>query len=438
LLDIEEPTALDAALLTAGDQRRGLASVPLSFGAAAASRAVAVADFDNDQALDTVVANGPGVSSTVFRGDGNGVMTELATLGSAASDDRAVAVADLNGDGYVDIVVASANGNTLYLNQNGTAFTAAALPARSGAGAVSVVLADVVGSTLADVIFVYGNGPVVRHENLGGTVGAAVTIDTGPAAAAASADFNGDGRADLVLARATAGPTGLPSNPIYLNDGAGGFIAGGTLGATATTAVLTGDIDGDSVSDIVAINAGGAHALFLGDGNGNFTLHSRLLVSRGATGGAIAPIGRAQRADLVLVGPEAVHVFFNDGRGNLGLGDTARPVIQLNGAPEISMEVGTAYTDPGATATDDIDGVLTPTVAIPVDPAVIGTFTVTYTAIDSAGNAAVPVTRTVRVTALAAQGGGGGGAAQLSIIVLLLVALAAHRAVTSTRSSAPR
>jgi hypothetical protein len=437
LLNIEEPAALDAALVTAGDQRRGLASVPLSFGAEAASHAVAVADFDNDQALDAVVANGPSVSSTVFRGDGNGVMTELATLGSAARDDRAVAVADLNGDGYVDIVVASANGNTLYLNQNGTAFTAAALPARGGAGAAAVVLADVVGSTLADVIFVYGNGPVVRHENLGGgTFGAAVTIDTGPAAAAASADFNGDGRADLVLARATAGPTGLPSNPVYLNDGVGSFIAAAALGATATTAVLTGDVDGDGVSDIVAINAGGAHALFLGDGNGNFTRHSRLLVSRGASGGAIAPIGRGQRADVVLVGPEAVHVFFNDGRGNLGLGDTARPVIQLNGAQEISMELGTAYTDPGATATDDIDGALTPTVAIPVDPAVIGTYTVTYTAIDSAGNAAVPVTRTVHVTALAALGGGGGGAAQLSVIVLLLVALAARRAGRAMRRTA--
>jgi hypothetical protein len=84
------------------------------------------------------------------------------------------------------------------------------------------------------------------------------------------------------------------------------------------------------------------------------------------------------------------------------------------------MEVGGTYSDAGATATDDVDGALTPTVTNPVDPAVIGTYTVTYAAVDSAGNAAVPVTRTVHINARAAQGGGGGAADSWLLLVLTL------------------
>lgn len=424
LLDIENPAALNPALAQSGALRRGLASLPLSFGSGTVGADVALADFDNDQDLDVVVANGAGTASAAFRNDGKAVLTQLAALGDAARVDRAVATGDLTGDGFADVVIASANANTLYTNQNGSAFAASALPSSGGVGAVDIVLVDVVGSALPDLIFVYPNAPgAVRYENLGaGRFGAAVTIDAGLVSGAASADFNRDGRADLVLARAVVPQPGVPANPVYLNNNSGGFVAVGVLGATPTSAVLAADVDGDGASDVVSINATGAHQVFLGDGNGNFRLHPRVLVSRAATRGALAPIGRSKRADLVLAGPDAVHVFFNDGRGNLGLGDASRPVIQLNGVPDVSIEVGAAYSDQGATVSDDVDGALTPTMTNGVNPAVIGTYTVGFAAMDSAGNAAVPVTRTVRVTASAAEGGGG-GASETSFLLLLCTAL---------------
>jgi glycolate oxidase len=76
---------------------------------------------------------------------------------------------------------------------------------------------------------------------------------------------------------------------------------------------------------------------------------------------------------------------------------------------------------------DDVDGPVTPTVTNPVDVDVIGTYTVTYGATDKAGNAAVPVTRTVTINAKQGQGGGGGGAAGLPSVVPLLVALLLER-----------
>jgi hypothetical protein len=261
----------------------------------------------------------------------------------------------------------------------------------------------------------------VLYENLGGSFAAPVIIDAGPTSAVASGDFNGDGAIDLVFGRAAPAASGLPSNPVYLNNGGGDFVSVETLGATATLDVLTADIDADGTVDIVSINATGAHQVFVGNGDGDFSQRASLFVSRGAQRGAVAAIGRLQGNDVVVAGASGLEVFFNDGRGNLGLGDTDPPVIELLGEPEVDMEVGGDYADPGAMATDDFDGTLTPVSDGQVDAAVVGSYTITYRAVDSAGNAAVPVTRTVHVAAREADGGGGGATGWLALTVLLLL-----------------
>ncbi len=77
--------------------------------------------------------------------------------------------------------------------------------------------------------------------------------------------------------------------------------------------------------------------------------------------------------------------------------DTTAPVITLNGAAQISIIKGQSFTDPGATATDDRDGTLTVVTSGSVDTSKAGTYTITYTATDNAGNSASK-TRTVIVT----------------------------------------
>ncbi|MDT0594580.1 immunoglobulin-like domain-containing protein [Glaciecola petra] len=77
--------------------------------------------------------------------------------------------------------------------------------------------------------------------------------------------------------------------------------------------------------------------------------------------------------------------------------DTTPPVITLSGDASITITVGEAFTDPGATATDNIDGTVAVTVDTPNLDAV-GTYTVTYTATDAANNQAT-ATRTVIVEA---------------------------------------
>lgn len=115
--------------------------------------------------------------------------------------------------------------------------------------------------------------------------------------------------------------------------------------------------------------------------------------------------------------------------------DTTAPTLALRGAARVTLTVNSPYADEGATATDSTDGDLTSRIVVenPVNTALLGTFTITYSVSDRAGNAATPVTRTVTVEPQAATGGGGGGAVGLEIVLALLFA------VWCTRSSrAPR
>jgi len=76
--------------------------------------------------------------------------------------------------------------------------------------------------------------------------------------------------------------------------------------------------------------------------------------------------------------------------------DTTPPVITLNGANPLNLKVGEIYTDPRATATDDVDGDLDVTITGSVNRNTSGTYIITYFATDLAGNSAIKK-RTVNV-----------------------------------------
>ncbi len=83
--------------------------------------------------------------------------------------------------------------------------------------------------------------------------------------------------------------------------------------------------------------------------------------------------------------------------------DTTAPVITLVGNATFNLNVGDAYTEQGATATDNIDGDISANIVIAgdvVDTNTAGTYVATYNVSDAAGNAATQVDRTVNVTSL--------------------------------------
>jgi hypothetical protein len=89
--------------------------------------------------------------------------------------------------------------------------------------------------------------------------------------------------------------------------------------------------------------------------------------------------------------------------------DTTPPVITVLGTNPLSLTVGTAYTEAGATCVDNKDPSCTVVTTGTVNTAAIGTYTITYTATDAAGNVS-SMTRTVNVVAAADPAPIAGGA----------------------------
>ena len=81
--------------------------------------------------------------------------------------------------------------------------------------------------------------------------------------------------------------------------------------------------------------------------------------------------------------------------------DDDPPVITLSGSTTINLNVGTPYSEPGFSATDNVDGDITANVVVggdTVDTSTVGTYVITYDVSDAAGNAATQRTRTVNVS----------------------------------------
>ena len=143
------------------------------------------------------------------------------------------------------------------------------------------------------------------------------------------------------------------------------------LGSTYTDAGATAadNIDGDITSNIVTVNSVDVNTV------GTYTVTYNV---SDAAGNAATQVTRT-----VNITP-----------------DVTIPVITLLGETEVSLELGSTYTDAGATAADNFDGDITASIVVvnPVDVNTVGTYTVTYNVSDAAGNAATQVTRTVNIT----------------------------------------
>lgn len=76
--------------------------------------------------------------------------------------------------------------------------------------------------------------------------------------------------------------------------------------------------------------------------------------------------------------------------------DNVQPAITLTGDNPLSLAVGTSFADPGASAFDAVDGIIPVRASGTVDTSTRGVYTITYSAVDTAGNSAY-ATRTVNV-----------------------------------------
>jgi surface protein len=109
--------------------------------------------------------------------------------------------------------------------------------------------------------------------------------------------------------------------------------------------------------------------------------------------------------DTSAVGDYTLRYNASDAAGNTAtevtrtvhVTDQTAPVITLTGDAEMTVALGSTFSDPGSSATDAVDGSVSVSTSGSVDTSTVGTYTLTYSATDTAGNTA-EANRTVSVT----------------------------------------
>jgi uncharacterized protein (TIGR03437 family) len=248
---------------------------PLTFASAGnGPSSIVTADFNGDGKLDLAVANAPPYPGTgtanvaVFFGNGSGGF-QLQKTYPAGNQPTAMAVADLNGDGKPDLVVADAGvpwnspitpgGVYVYLNNGSGGFQ----PATFYAASVEpnfVAVGDVNGDGKPDLVVATTDGNFVYYlavllNNGDGTFQPArlVPTDYGPASVVVR-DFNGDGKADIVVAHC-CGETDLT----YLQGNGDGTFQPEVHfnGGASPKSLSVTDLNGDGKPDLIIAGSGG-------------------------------------------------------------------------------------------------------------------------------------------------------------------------------------
>ena len=99
---------------------------------------------------------------------------------------------------------------------------------------------------------------------------------------------------------------------------------------------------------------------------------------------------------------DALKGSYSTNYGITSLGDVTPPVLTLIGSSVVTIQAGSPYNDAGATAVDDVDGNISSSIVrtgLNINTSIIKINTVTYNVMDSNGNSATPITRTVKVVA---------------------------------------
>lgn len=230
------------------------------------------ADFNNDGFMDFANAtpNGGALFVSLGRGDGTFASAVSYVEGNAAQP-ISVTAADFNNDSIFDIVTGNRNTGTLsvYLGRGDGTF-ASERTVSIGSNSNGVRSADFNGDGKADIIS--SDGVSTYSVLLGrgdGTFQTASTINMAASVVLTSfSDLNSDGALDLVLSSVS----GASYVQVYMGRGDGTFAAGQTLSNFSAGTVAFGDFNGDGKQDFISAEAGSNYfGAFLGDGTGRFT-----------------------------------------------------------------------------------------------------------------------------------------------------------------------
>jgi hypothetical protein len=268
---------VDVLLQGAGNTFTEAPGSPITFGSNHLPEYVALADFNGDGKLDIVGQSANGME--IADGTGGGAFAAPAQIDTNVTDEP-VKTADLNGDGHQDLVFLDDDGavHVLLGDGDGAFSNAPGTPLYTPGQALSVAVGDVDGGN-PDIVVpqnqnTQGGGFVVFHNNLPTGFVAHPVGDTYETDATL-ADVDGDGHADVILARNVDGA----NIGVWHGDGSGGFtqipgspFSNGGGAGVGSLFVAAGDLLGsDGHPDIAVIDTNLAIQILQGDGQNDFT-----------------------------------------------------------------------------------------------------------------------------------------------------------------------
>jgi FG-GAP-like repeat/Protein of unknown function (DUF1573)/FG-GAP repeat len=290
---------------------------------------VVVGDFNKDGSPDLAFAiggyNKPEVA--VLLGKGNGTFApevDYATAGSSS-----VTTGDFNGDGKLDLAIGGGDAylgvSVLWGNGDGTFGSYLATPiAPNGCGAIAV--ADLNHDQKSDVVCgawqYYPGGVSVLVGKGDGTFTSPVfypiqVVGNGPNVVAI-ADFNGDGKQDIVSANYDGYDTS-----VLLGNGDGTFKAAKNYPASINSVgVVTGDFNRDGIQDIAVLagyNASALVTVLIGRGDGTFAGHVNQAIPNDPNSLATGDFNDDGKPDLAVTdsgNPGSASVLLNEGSGH--------------------------------------------------------------------------------------------------------------------------